>query len=204
MYLVVERFDRRVDGDHVTLIHQEDAAQALALDWTDDDLRFQSPARPRDPERPSAYRIAELAASLGDVDVVEQWLRQLVYRILIGDNDGHAKNVGILHLPGSNRLTDLYDAVPDLFQDGRIRWDMALTIDGEFDHRRIDVDRILAEAASWRVLGGSPSAKPVSDTLTSFRTALNTVPAPSGLSDGITDALARIVESLLAGDQIGS
>ena len=31
-YLVIERYDRAVDGETVTLIHQEDAAQALGLD----------------------------------------------------------------------------------------------------------------------------------------------------------------------------
>src|SRR5690606_14170881 len=60
MFLAIERFDRRVQGERVTLVHQEDAAQALALDWTDDDAKFQDPTRPQDPRRPSAYRIAEL------------------------------------------------------------------------------------------------------------------------------------------------
>src|SRR5690606_5861528 len=82
----------------------------------------------RDPRRPSAYRIAELVGTLGDAAVVEQWVRQLVFRIVVGDNDGHAKNVGILHEAGSDRLTDLYDAVPNLFQEGRVSWDMALAI----------------------------------------------------------------------------
>jgi serine/threonine-protein kinase HipA len=46
-YLVIERYDRavngetvtlihQVNGETVTLIHQEDAAQALGLDWVDD------------------------------------------------------------------------------------------------------------------------------------------------------------------------
>lgn len=203
MYLVIERFDRRVQESRVELVHQEDAAQALALGWTDDDLKFQDPTRPFDPERPSAYRVAELVAGLGDVAVTEQWVRQLVFRILIGDNDGHAKNVGVLHLPGSNLLTDLYDAVPNLFQAERIRWDMALAIDGEFDHRLISVDRILAEVASWRVLSRSRASSVVTELLTAFRSALDVVDVPRGCSNGLEDFLRRTVDRLLAGHQIG-
>lgn len=203
MYLAVERFDRRVQDGEVTLVHQEDAVQALALDWTDDDLKFQDPARPGDPRRPSAYRIAELVATLGDAAVVEQWLRQLVFRVLVGDNDGHAKNVGILHQAGSDRLTDLYDAVPNLFQQGRVSWNMALAIDGEFDRRRVSVERILDEVSSWRVLSRGRASAAVSELLSSFRDALDTVRVPRGVSDGLPDALVRTVGRLRDGDEIG-
>ena len=57
-------YDRAIDGETVTLIHQEDAAQALGLDWVDDHAKFQDPDAPRDSHRPSAYRIAELLGSL--------------------------------------------------------------------------------------------------------------------------------------------
>ena len=63
-YLVIERYDRVVRGETVTLVHQEDAAQALGLDWVDDHAKFQNPEAPRDSRRPSAYRIAELLGSL--------------------------------------------------------------------------------------------------------------------------------------------
>jgi hypothetical protein len=96
---VIERYDRAVDGQAVTLIHQEDAAQALGLDWVDDQARFQDPSAPRDSHRPSAYRIAD-------------------------------------------------DAVPNLFQDDRIDYNLALAIDGSFDHRRISAAHLIREAAT--------------------------------------------------------
>ncbi|MFA4897238.1 type II toxin-antitoxin system HipA family toxin [Microbacterium sp.] len=202
-YLAIERFDRRVHDETVELVHQEDAAQALSLGWADDDLKFQDPERPRDPRRPSAYRIAELTATLRGFEVVEQWVRQLLFRILIGDNDGHAKNVGILHLPGEDRLTDMYDAVPNLFQPERIQWNMALAIDGEFDRRRIDVERLQAEVASWRVLGASRVHDVIDDVLGSFRSALDDVSVPRGGSNGLREFFGRAVDRLRAGDEIG-
>lgn len=203
-YLAIERFDRHVHGERVELVHQEDAAQALSLGWVDDDRKFQDPSRPRDPGRPSAYRIAELVATLGSADVIEEWIRQLVFRVLIGDNDGHAKNVGILHLSGTDRLTDLYDAVPNLFQEGRISWEMALAIDGEFDHRRISVERILAEIASWRVISDSRASAVVEDLLKSFELALDGVSAPRRCSPGLRGFLQRTVSRLRAGDEVGA
>jgi serine/threonine-protein kinase HipA len=203
-YLAIERFDRTVRAGEVSVVHQEDAAQALGIDWIDDDFKFQSPDRPDDPRRPSAFRIAEVAGSLRDAAATGQWLRQLVFRIAVGDNDGHAKNVGILHLPGTDRLTDLYDAVPNLFQPDRIQWNMALAIDGEFDHRRISVPRILAEVASWRVVGARAAEEQVTETLSSLRTALGAVAAPRSASPGMVDTVGRNVDRLLAGDAVGT
>lgn len=203
MYLVVQRFDRVVRDGGVELVHQEDAAQALGLEWTDDDLKFQSSSRPSDPRRPSAYRIAELAGSLRGSGAVEQWIRQLLFRIVIGDNDGHAKNVGLLHLPGTDRLTDLYDAVPNLFQNERIDWTMALAIDGVFDHRAVSVERLLAEIAKWRLLGAGRARAVVAEFLSSFHDALNVVAVPRGISPPLADTLAGTLERLRSGATIG-
>ena len=126
-----------------------------------------------------------------------------MFRILVGDNDGHAKNVGILHLPGTDRLTDLYDAVPNLFQPDRIQWNMALAIDGEFDHRRLGAERILREVSSWRTMSRGRAEEIVTDTLSSFQDALNTVRMPRGVSDGLADALARTATRLQEGVEIG-
>jgi hypothetical protein len=41
-----------------------------------------------------------------------------------------AKNVGFLHKSSGTRLSELYDAVPNLYQSGRINWDMAMAING--------------------------------------------------------------------------
>ncbi|MEO7016791.1 MAG: HipA domain-containing protein [Leifsonia sp.] len=201
-YLAIERFDRTVRGETVELVHQEDAAQALGLDWLDDSAKFQNVKRPRDRHRPSAFAIAEIVAALNGESPLIQWLRQLTYRVLIGDNDGHAKNVGILHLPGEDTLTELYDAVPNLYQDGRIDWTMALAIDGQFDHRRISVERLIAEAASWQVLGNAAIEATIAKTLLDFETALSAVPLPKGISGGLSAGLAWNLSRLQAGQEI--
>lgn len=201
-YLAIERFDRTVTDGAVSLIHQEDCAQALGLDWVSASTKFQDKNWPNAPDRPSVFTIAEAVASLNGDNPLVDWLRQLTYRVLIGDNDGHAKNTGILHLPGQDTLTELYDTVPNLYQDGRVDWTMALAIDGQFDHRRMSVERLVREAQGWRILAAGTIERTISETLDSFRSALNNVAVPEGISPGLHDGLEWNLSRLAAGDEI--
>jgi len=204
-YLAIERFDRAiVDGD-VRLTHQEDLAQAMGLDWRDTDVKFQEPAWPADPKRATARRIGELLGSIpGGESAVDTWIRQLTFRLAIGDNDAHAKNVALLHLREGTRLAPIYDAVPNLFQDGLVVWNTALAVDGVFDHRQMSVDHLLAEIASWGVVAGGRANTSVLETLDAMAAALNDVAAPAGVSPGMVDQLAWNTDRLRRGRQIGS
>jgi serine/threonine-protein kinase HipA len=203
-YLVIERYDRVVHGETVTLIHQEDAAQALGLDWVDDHAKFQNPDAPRDSRRPSAYRIAELLGSLrGQERPVADFLRRITFTVLLGDNDAHAKNLAILHLRGRSVLADVYDAIPNLFQEGRIDYDLAMAIDGSFDHRRISALHLIREAERWNALGVGQAERIVTDTLADFATALDRVTVPRGVPPAAVAHLAWNVERLQAGGEIG-
>lgn len=203
-YLVIERYDRVVRGDTVMLIHQEDAAQALGLDWVDENAKFQNPDSPRDSHRPSAYRIAELLGSLqGEGRPVADFLRRLTFTVLLGDNDAHAKNVGILHLPGRSVLADVYDAVPNLFQQDRINYNLALAIDRSFDHRCISAAHLIREAERWNVLGVGEADRIVMATLADFAKALDHVVVPQGVPAAAATQLAWNVERLQSGGEIG-
>ena len=203
-YLVIERYDRAVDGETVTLIHQEDAAQALGLDWVDDHAKFQDPDAPRDSRRPSAYRIAELLGSLqGEDRAVTDFLRRLTFTVLLGDNDAHAKNLAILHLPGRSVLADVYDAVPNLFQKGQIDFNLALAIDGSFDHRCVSAAHLIHEAESWNALRTGEAERVVSATLAEFAKALNEVAVPQGVPPVAVAQLAWNLERLQSGEEIG-
>jgi serine/threonine-protein kinase HipA len=181
--LTIERYDRLVHRERVTLIHQEDAAQALGLDWVDDHAKFQNPDAPRDSRRPRAYRIAELLGSLqGQEQPVADFLRRLTFTVLIGDNDAHAKNLAILHLPGRSVLADVYDAVPNLFQEDRIDYDLAMAVDGSFDHRRISAAHLIREAERWNALGIVEAERIVTEMLADFAAALDHLVVPQGVS----------------------
>jgi len=203
-YLVIERYDRVVDGRTVTLIHQEDAAQALGLDWVDDHAKFQDPNAPRDPHHPNAYRIAEFLGSLqGEGRPVADFLRRLTFTVLLGDNGAHAKNLAILHLPGRSVLADVYDVIPNLFQDARIDYNLALAIDGSFDHRRISAEHLIHEAEHWNTLGTGEPEQIVTATLADFAKALDHATIPPGVPAATMTQLAWNLERLQAGEEIG-
>lgn len=204
-YLAIERFDREVRDGEVLLLHQEDLAQALGLDWRDSAVKFQDPEWPNDPRRATASRIAELLGSIPEgAAAVRGWIRRLAYTVAIGDNDAHAKNVALLHLPEGSRLAPIYDALPNLFQDGLISWDLALAVDGQFDHRRVSTERILAEIVSWHVIGERAAELLVRDTIERLHEALDAVPAPSECSPGLVERLRWNTDRLLDDKEIST
>lgn len=202
-YLAIERFDRVIDGDQVRLRHQEDLCQALGLDWRDTDVKFQQPEWLTDPKRATARRIGELLGSIPGGDAaVELWIRQLTYNVAIGNNDAHAKNVALMHLPTGTELAQIYDALPNLFQEGLIKRDLALAIDGQFDHRRMSVEHILAEVKSWGVIPDRRAAAIVIETLTTLDDALGVTTPPKGISPGMVEQLQWNVRRLIVGSEI--
>lgn len=204
-YLAIERFDRLIDGDTVRLHHQEDLAQALGLDWRDTDVKFQQPEWPTDPKCATARRIGELLGSIPGGDAaVEGWIRRLTYAVAIGDNDAHAKNVALMHLATGTELAQVYDALPNLFQNGLVKWDLALAIDGQFDHRRMSVERILAEVASWGVISDQRATAVVAKTLTMLTDAIEAIEPPKDVSPGMVERLQWNVRRLSSGNEVSA
>ena len=203
-YLAIERFDRTVADGAVRPLHPEDLAQALRLDWRETDTKFQDPDWPDDPRRATLRRIAELLGSVPGGDAaVEQWLRALTFHVAIGNNDAHATNVALLHLSTGTKFAPVYDALPNLFQAGLVKWDLALAVDGIFDHRRVSVEGLLAEARSWGVIGVARATALVTATLVALDEALTGIAAPEGVSPGMIAHLQWTVHRLLAGEAIG-
>jgi len=202
-YLAIERFDRKVINKKVHLHHQEDLAQALSLDWRDTDVKFQEPDWPSDSKRASILRVAEALGSIPGGDAaVEQWLRKLTFHGAIGNNDAHAKNVALMHHSSGTELAQVYDASPNLFQAGRVQWNLALAVNGIFDHRRLSVESILAEAQSWGVIAATRASALVSDTLEALNKAIEEVTPPKEVSEGMIKHLRWNVRRLLAGQEI--
>lgn len=204
-YLSIERFDRIVEDDQVSLVHQEDLAQAMALDWVNSDVKFQSPEWRTDDRRASAQRVAELLGTLpnGSVDI-ETWVRYLIFQVAVGNNDAHAKNFALMHTAEGTQLAQLYDVVPNLFQDGRITWDMALAIDGVFDHRKMSVERMSAEASSWGVVAAQRTEEIIAQTLAAVDAAAGEIEPPKGVSPGMPEQIQWNIDRLRKGLEISA
>jgi len=204
LYLAIGRFDRQVENGVVRLIHQEDMAQAMGLDWLDTDVKFEDSSRPNDPARATMRRIATSLGQIpGGSTAVEQWVRQVTYNLAIGNNDAHAKNVALMHLATETQLSQIYDAVPNLFQDGLINWNLALSVDGQFDHRRISIEHLLAEVNAWGVIPERRAIAAITETLIALDDAIAEVTPPIGVSEGLVDQLQWNIRQLRTGQEIG-
>jgi len=107
--LLIERYDRRLqpDGSRIRL-HQEDFCQAMGLPG---ELKYESQGGP---SLSSCAALIRDTLRLGPA-ALQGFLNWVVYNVVIGNADAHAKNLSLLRPPGGPlSLAPLYDLVPTL------------------------------------------------------------------------------------------
>lgn len=135
-YLLIERYDRVATDDGFARLHQEDMAQAQGLPSA---LKYQKDGGP------SLGEIIQLVRDHGArpvemVNLIRDWQ---IFNLLVGNWDGHAKNLAFLYRPGEGAplLAPFYDLVSiELFNLVRSEsWsrDMALAVGSDFIPERI-------------------------------------------------------------------
>lgn len=112
-YLLVERYDRRIERDGVARIHQEDFCQALS----------RPPAAKYERSGPGVrgVSLAEMFAVVREhmtARDITRLLDAVIFNIAIGNVDSHAKNYSILLEPGRVELAPLYDLMSGLAWGG--------------------------------------------------------------------------------------
>ncbi|MBB5685671.1 HipA domain-containing protein [Sphingobium boeckii] len=107
--LLIQRFDRHVEGNFIQRQHQEDFAQAAGLPA---DLKYER--RGTLQRRFDAQVIGRiLAVTDQPARARETFLRMTLFNLLVGNNDNHAKNNALLYGPGQSiTLAPFYDLVP--------------------------------------------------------------------------------------------
>ncbi|MFI5719793.1 HipA domain-containing protein [Nocardia sp. NPDC051750] len=160
--LVAERYDRRIRADGtIDRLHQEDMCQAVGL-------------RPVDKyhiSRPSK-RMAKLLRQFTDAPGAElvRLFRQLAFRAIVGDEDGHGKNYSLLLNDGSVTLAPLYDCLCTLIYP-ELSGHMATPVGTQVTLAKVDRTALIDEARAM----GLPEAEAVAalDELgSSLRTAI--------------------------------
>lgn len=137
---LIRRFDRAPKG---VRIHTEDFAQILDL--------------PQGPEqfKTSHEAIAHVLAAIAGPCDVRAYLRQVVFCVLAGNGDAHAKNWSVIYRDGrSAALSPAYDLTPTILVEGK-RHGLALSLDGGRQFDAVTPDSFAHMAA----LIGQPSAK---------------------------------------------
>ena len=107
--LLVERYDRvSAPGAPAVRLHQEDFCQALGCP---SELKYESQGGP---SRHSCLHLIKYMTPLGPV-AIARFIDWVLYNILIGNADAHAKNIALLtQVDGRRRLAPYYDLVPTM------------------------------------------------------------------------------------------
>ena len=109
--LVVNRYDRIIQGNNVCRLHQEDFCQALGLM---SEVKYQSDGGPG---------IADICTAMKSIMTVpaieiQKLFHSVVFNYLIGNCDCHGKNYSILYNGRKTELAPLYDIVSTTLYEG--------------------------------------------------------------------------------------
>lgn len=141
--LVVARYDRAIgENGAVSRLHQEDSAQALGLDTSDLNRKFQ-----RGKMLPSLAAVARVLRN-GGADP-ERLLRLTTFNLALGNNDAHAKNISLLrHADGRAELAPTYDVAMHAHHThfGDV---FAMDVAGMNRMSSMSGEDLLAEGESW-------------------------------------------------------
>ncbi len=186
---VVERYDRVVDADgRVHRLHQEDFCQALGLSAS---RKYESEGGP-DLARIQQVLDAHSSDPIGDIRSLLRWV---AFCGLVGNADGHAKNLSLLYEGSTPRLAPFYDLICTRVYRGIARR-LALSVGGESDPGQVGT-------AHWRSLGARLGVKPgfvvelVQEMAAALPAALEETVADFRSAYGDAPVLQMVVPSIL-------
>jgi serine/threonine-protein kinase HipA len=142
-YLLAERYDRLRDGDgNIQRLHQEDFCQALGIP---SEIKYQSEGGP---SLADCFTLIRDASSAPAPDLIAL-LDAVIFNLLIGNHDAHAKNFSLLYRPDrSVRLAPLYDLVCTVYYPGltdKMAMKIGKAAKSALVHPR-DIDRFAGQA----------------------------------------------------------
>jgi len=100
-YYCVTRFDRQTADGQISRLHQEDFCQLFSVD---PEKKYENEGGPTIPQCFRLIRKMRLGTA-GQVD----FLRRIIFNVLIGNGDAHAKNFSVLYRGKNIRLAPVYD-----------------------------------------------------------------------------------------------
>ena len=146
--LLVRRYDRKRNGEHLVRLHQEDFCQALGIPSR---LKYQSEGGPH---LVHCFDLIRNASSRPAKDLISLF-EAVLFNYLIGNNDAHAKNFSLLYVPSGDRiqveLAPLYDLVCTTSYAGLSR-KMAMKIGSKYLPEDL---RLRHWEAYWKEIGFS-------------------------------------------------
>lgn len=192
---VAQRYDRRIDTGRIVRLHQEDMCQAAGL-------------LPKDKYtigRPSKLmtRLLRDNADRPREEIAELF-RQIAFRTVVGDEDGHGKNYSLILDDGAVHLAPLYDSLCTLIYP-KLSGDMGAPIG--ICTNLADVDRAaLLEEAKAMTLTTAEAEESLDALGTSLRAAINDLDdrfTEGWSSEQVTDIVLARIARLQDGQPLG-
>jgi serine/threonine-protein kinase HipA len=128
-YLLVERYDRRWQGNGVVRLHQEDFCQALSIPPENKYEREGGPGISTSLDEIQKHSIEPLPDRLAFLNIV-------IFNYLIGNSDAHGKNFSLLYEEGKPRLAPAYDLLSTAVY-AELATKMAMKIGGKYDPNEV-------------------------------------------------------------------
>jgi serine/threonine-protein kinase HipA len=183
---VAERYDRAIVNRAWRRLHQEDLCQALSV----------LPAKKyqHGDGGPGVAHVARLIQSLPLASdrraTGEAFYRALVFNVVAGCTDAHAKNYSLMLDRRSVRLAPLYDLLSyAAYWDGSARIESAMSVGGEYSLARISAAK-LEQAGALFGLGREGAAEIVRATRTRTYSAFESARSAIGVHEKIAVAVA--------------
>lgn len=204
--LVVSRYDRtRKEDGAVDRLHQEDIAQALAVDIVSGGAKYEA-------DGGKALRdVARLLNEVASPSDIRNLLRTTVLNVVVGNADAHAKNLSLLHpADGSVSLAPLYDVAPTTFyrevptSRGPRDLDdtMGMFVAGKRSIHAINRDDLVAEGRSWGIIA-SVAEEIVDETIATLAHFLADEGGSTGAPAAMLDFITLRQTALVAGQPAG-
>ena len=141
-YYCVTRFDRQNIDGRISRLHQEDFCQLLSVD---PEKKYESEGGPTIPQCFQLIKKMRLGAAV-QID----FLRRIIFNVLIGNGDAHAKNFSVLYRGKSIRLAPVYDLLCTEIYDS-LAHETAMSIGGETAFAGITRGRLSKMAQECKV-----------------------------------------------------
>ncbi len=155
-FVLVERYDRKITGDRISRIHQEDFCQAMGV----------VTARKYESEGGPGFKQCFELLKQADKPALDRttFAKYLILNFLVGNADAHGKNFSLIHSSStSTTLAPLYDVVSiiDLYEN--LIQTMSMSIGGSFDSTQVTEN-------NWKLLCknigfGFPALKKILKTM---------------------------------------
>jgi serine/threonine-protein kinase HipA len=151
--LAIERYDRTTSNGATTRQHQEDGCQATA---TPPLQKYEHVGGP------SLKNLAKILRNHAILDSEIELLRRVVFNVVIGNADAHAKNFSVVHDASESliRIAPVYDVIstvslPERRNSAGVMVSASTTM-GQFINGRssivdVGVDDLVTEATTWGV-----------------------------------------------------